>query len=101
MFSFSELFNLANKYRVKKLAECCTSLMQPNISIENVIPLYESVAIMSKDPKMKDISKNLKELCVSFTMKNEKAVIKSEGFKKLNSDMAKDLILEVFDRRSP
>ncbi|XP_065209054.1 RCC1 and BTB domain-containing protein 1-like isoform X2 [Planococcus citri] len=94
-----ELLNLSNKYNVKLLAERCISLIQPNITVENVISLYERVIVMSSVTKMKNILDQLKESCVMFGTENFFAIGVSDEFTKLNKEMAIELVVEVCKRK--
>ncbi|XP_065209049.1 RCC1 and BTB domain-containing protein 1-like [Planococcus citri] len=91
-----ELLNLTNKYKLKSLAKRCVLLIQPNITIENVIFLYESVFVMREKTKMKDdILNQLKESCVKFAANNLFAIGVSDEFAKLNEKISKKLVLDV------
>ncbi|XP_065208982.1 RCC1 and BTB domain-containing protein 1-like [Planococcus citri] len=94
-----ELLNLANKYNSKSLAERCAYLVQSNITAKNLVSLYERVAVMSKTTTMKNIFDQLKDSCVKFTADNETDVVISDEFAKLDSNMAKELIVEVCKKR--
>ncbi|XP_065208985.1 RCC1 and BTB domain-containing protein 1-like [Planococcus citri] len=96
----TELLNLANKYNVEQLAECCVRLIQSDITAENVVSLYERVHVMSKATKMKNVFDQLQKFCVKFTVDNDTAIVLSDEFAKLNGEMAKEFIVEVFKYKS-
>ncbi|XP_065208983.1 RCC1 and BTB domain-containing protein 1-like [Planococcus citri] len=94
-----ELLNLANKYHSEQLAERCVLLIQSNITVESVILLYVRATVMIKDTTMKKIFDQLKDSCVRFTADHENIVVISDEFAKMDSDMARELIIDVCKSR--
>ncbi|XP_065334621.1 RCC1 and BTB domain-containing protein 1-like [Cloeon dipterum] len=82
-----ELFALANFYQMTDLQKECLKIIKRGVTVENAASIYDKAVLLAAE--------ELKEFVLKFCMGHMNAVLNSDGFKLLNSDVAKDFVLHA------
>ncbi|CAB3377166.1 Hypothetical predicted protein [Cloeon dipterum] len=82
-----ELFALAHFYQVTDLQKECLKIIKRGIAVENAASVYDKAIQLA--------SEELREFAFKFCLKHLTAVVNTDGFKLLNSDVVRDLFLHA------
>ncbi|CAB3379992.1 Hypothetical predicted protein [Cloeon dipterum] len=82
-----ELFDLAHFYQVTDLQKECLKIIKRGIAVENAASVYDKAIQLA--------SEELREFAFKFCLKHLTAVVNTDGFKLLNSDVVRDLFLHA------
>ncbi|XP_065346492.1 RCC1 and BTB domain-containing protein 2-like, partial [Cloeon dipterum] len=82
-----ELFSLAHFYHMTDLQKECVKIIKRGVSVENAAVIYEKAIQLA--------SEEIKEFVFNFCVENLNAVLNSDGFKLLQSEVVKEFVLRA------